>query len=273
MNVILDISSTEVSLLAYELATISEDAFDQLDIIRNDHQLRLLTLSSILNDNQSLSYLPSVQVNKLNIRLDESQNQIKHLIFRQKHFQPDNPQHITQLNQTKFQLTNQLMEEKVRSKIALRYCNDWKTNHILQWIQMLLHIEGTYTRTIHQYEIVLQHTELAHQETIKTLIRQNNELKLNSRKWYDYYQNETYRFDRELNQFRHEYHQLQRQRQEMHDEYERMKIIVDEYHQMKLDAKILFELQKQREEAIRRIQAWWRGTIVRHLRSKRKKKR
>ncbi|CAF1228494.1 unnamed protein product [Adineta ricciae] len=268
MNAVLDISATD-----YELATISVDAFDQLNIIRNDHRLRVLTLSSILNNNQPLSHLLSVQVNELNIRLNDSQNKIKHLIFRQKHFQPDNLQHINQLNHMKFQLTNQLMEEKVRSKIALRYCNDWKTNHILQWIQMLLHIERTYTRTIHQYEIVLQHTELAHQETIKTLIKQNNELKLNSQKWYDYYQNETYRFERELNQFRHEFHQLQRQRQDMYDEYERMKIIVDEYHQMKLDAKILFELQKQKEEAIRRIQAWWRGTIVRHLRSKRKKKR
>jgi hypothetical protein len=165
------------------------------------------------------------------------------------------------------------MEEKYRSKIALRYCNDWKTNHILQWIEMLLQTEENYTKTIHQYETILRQTEMTHQETIEILIKQNNEIKINGNKWYEYYQNETYRFERELISFRHEFNQMKKQRQDMYEEYQRMKIIVDEYHQMKMNEKLILEKQKQEEEAMKRIQAWWRGTMVRHIKQKRRKKR
>jgi hypothetical protein len=165
------------------------------------------------------------------------------------------------------------MEEKYRSKIALRYCNDWKTNHILQWIEMLLKIEQDYTKTIHQYENILQQTEITHQETIKILIQQNNQMKFNANKWYNYYQNETSRFERELTNFRYEFNQIKKQRQDMYEEYQRMNSIVEEYHQMKLNEQLLLEKQKQQEEAIKRIQTWWRGTIIRHIKQKRKKKK
>jgi hypothetical protein len=219
------------------------------------------------------NHLPSIQLIELNNRLKTSQDKIRKLSFIKKHFPIENSQQFNVLNSSKSQLKDRFMEEKYRSKIALRYCNDWKTNHILQWIEMLLQTEENYTKTIHQYETILRQTEMTHQETIEILIKQNNEIKINGNKWYEYYQNETYRFERELISFRHEFNQMKKQRQDMYEEYQRMKIIVDEYHQMKMNEKLILEKQKQEEEAMKRIQAWWRGTMVRHIKQKRRKKR
>ncbi|CAF3562611.1 unnamed protein product [Rotaria sordida] len=138
---------------------------------------------------------------------------------------------------------------------------------------MLLDIEQNYIKTIHQYENILKQTDIIHQETIKILIKQNNEIKLNVNKWYEYYQNETNRFDKELTNFRQEFYQIKRQRQYIYEEYQRMKIIVDEYNQMKINENLFLEKQKQQEESIKRIQAWWRGTMIRHIKQKRRKKK
>jgi hypothetical protein len=216
--------------------------------------------------------LPTIQLEELNIRLKNAQDKIGKLSFIKKHFQTEKSQQLNILNSTKSQLKTSLMEEKSRSKIAIRYSNDWKTNHILQWIQMLLQLEENYTKTIHQYENILKQTELTHQETIQILIKQNNEIKLNVNKWYEYYQNETYRFEKELRNFRHEFNQIKRQRYDMYEEYERMKRIVDEYNQIKLDEELSLEKQKQQEQTIKRIQAWWRGTMLRQIKRKKKKK-
>ena len=226
--------------------------------------------TSIINTHD---HLPSIQLEELNIRLKNSQDKIAKLSFIKKHFQTEKSQQLNILNSTKSQLKTSLMEEKSRSKIALRYSNDWKTNHILQWIQMLLQIEENYTKTIHQYENILKQTELTHQETIQILIKQNNEIKLNVNEWYKYYQNEKKdRFEKELINFRHEFNQIKRQRHDMYDEYERIKRIVEEYNQIKLNEELSLEKQKQQEETIKCIQAWWRGTILRQIKRKKKKK-
>ncbi|CAF1510923.1 unnamed protein product [Rotaria sordida] len=227
-------------------------------------------LTSINNINNNLS---SIQLIELNNRLKISQDKIRKFSLMKKNFHIEKSQQINELISIKSQLKDHLMEEKHRSKISLRYCNDWKKNHILQWIQMLLDIEQNYIKTIHQYENILKQTDIIHQETIKILIKQNNEIKLNVNKWYEYYQNETNRFDKELTNFRQEFYQIKRQRQYIYEEYQRMKIIVDEYNQMKINENLFLEKQKQQEESIKRIQAWWRGTMIRHIKQKRRKKK
>ncbi|CAF2774180.1 unnamed protein product [Rotaria sp. Silwood2] len=129
---------------------------------------------------------------------------------------------------------------------------------------------------VYQYCLFPMYELLAYyisRETIKILTKQNNEMKLNVNKWYEYYQNETNHFDKELINFRQEFHQIKRQRQHMYEEYQRMKIIVDEYNQMKINEKLFLEKQKQQDEAIKRIQAWWRGTMIRHIKQNRRKKK
>jgi hypothetical protein len=59
----------------------------------------------------------------------------------------------------------------------------------------------------------------------------------------------------------------------MYEEYQRMKIIVEEYNQMKIKKQILLEKQKQQENSIKYIQTWWRGTMIRHLKQKRRRKK
>ena len=170
-------------------------------------------------------------------------------------------------------MKDHFMEEKYRSKIALRYCHDWKKNHLFQWIEMLLQIEQDYLKTIQQYEINFKQSEITHEETIRVLIEQRDEMKSNSNRWYEYYQNETSRFERELTDFRFEFNQIKRQRQDMSEEYQRMNIIVDEYNQMKIKERLFLEKQKQEDEAMKRIQAWWKGTMTRHLKRTKKKKK
>ncbi|CAF3746863.1 unnamed protein product [Adineta steineri] len=217
--------------------------------------------------------LPSRQLIELNNRIKISQDKIRNLLFIKKHFHTEKSQQLNRINFNKSQLNDHLMEEKYRSKIALRYSNDWKQNHILQWIQMLSYIEENSQKTIDQYETIIKQTEISHKETIHILVKQNNEMKQNVNKWYEYYQNETYRFERELIHFRNEFNQIKRQRQDMYEEYERMKIIVDEYNQMKINERLILEKEKEKEEAIKRIQAWWRGTMIRHIKQKRRKKK
>jgi len=223
--------------------------------------------------NNTYNHLPSQELLQLNNRLKNSQDKISKLSFIKRNFHTEKFQQLNILNSTKSQLKDHLMEEKYRSNVALRYCNDWKKNHILQWIQMLLKIENDYTNTIHQYENILKQTELTHQETIQILIKQNNDIKLNANQWYEYYQNETTRFENELRNFRYEFNQIKKQRQDMYEEYQRMKIIVDEYNQMKISENLLLEKQKQQENAIKSIQNWWRGTMIRHIKQKKRKKK
>ncbi|CAF3476395.1 unnamed protein product, partial [Rotaria sp. Silwood2] len=102
-------------------------------------------------------------------------------------------------------------------------------------------------KTINQYETILKQTEISHKETIHILGKQNNEMKQNVNKWYEYYQNETNHFDKELINFRQEFHQIKRQRQHMYEEYQRMKIIVDEYNQLKMNENLLLEKRKQQK--------------------------
>jgi hypothetical protein len=289
-------TSNQMKIHAYEFAAIFEDIFDELNIIHNSlsinnvnnqfhyeieyffHSLMLLFRTLILDSqtdfittvNNTHNHLPSEQLLQLNKRLKESQDKISNLYFIKKNFHTEKYQ---QLNSTKSKLKNHLMEEKYRSKIALRYCNDWKKNHIFQWIQMLLKLEDDYTKTIHKYENILKQTEQTHHETIKILIKQNNEMKINENKFYEYYQTKTSDFERELTNFRYEFNQIKKQRQNMYEEYQRMKIIVEEYNQMKIKKQILLEKQKQQENSIKYIQTWWRGTMIRHLKQKRRRKK
>jgi hypothetical protein len=223
----------------------------------------------LISVNHTHDHLPSQELIELNNRLKASQDQISKLSFIKKHFHTEKSHQLNLLHSTKSQLKDHFMEEKYRSKVALRYCNEWKKNHILQWIQMLLQIEQDYRKTIDQYETILQQTEITHRETIEILTKQKNEMKLKANKWYEYYQDETSRFERELTSFRYEFNQAKRQRQDMYEEYQRMKMIVDEDNQMKINEKFALEKQKQLEEAAKRIQAWWRGTMIRHIKQKR----
>jgi hypothetical protein len=222
---------------------------------------RALLLDSDSSINKTSNHLSSGELIDLKNRLKFSQEKISKLSFIKKHFHTEKSDQLNILDSTE----DHFMEEKFRSKIALRYCNDWKKNHILQWIQMLLQIEQDYTKTIHQYELNLKQTKIAHDETVKSLIEQKNQMKANANQWYEHYQNETSRFERELADFRYEFNQIKRQRQEMYEEYQRMKIIVEEYNQMKINERLIFDKQKQEEEAIKRIQAWWKGTMIRRI--------
>jgi len=291
----------QMKIRAYEFAAIFENVFDELNIIYNSlsindvpfalnltgrfrineneyffHILMLLFRALLLDSqtdfitsvNNTHNQLPSEQLLQLNKRLKESQDKISNLSFIKKNFHTEKSQQLNILNSTKSKLKDHLMEEKYRSKIALHYCNDWKKNHIFQWIQMLLKLEDDYTKTIHKYENILKQTEQIHQETIKILIKQNNEMKINENKWYEYYQTKTSDFERELTNFRYEFNQIKKQRKDMYDEYQRMKIIVEEYNQIKFHEQSLLDKQKQQENAIKYIQTWWRGTMIRHLKQR-----
>lgn len=227
-------------------------------------------VTSIRNINDSR---PSIQLIELKNRFRASQDKIRKFSYMIKHFQTENSQDLNELMTVKSQLKDRLMEQKYRLKVSSRYCNDWKENHILQWIEMLLELEQNYVKTIDEYDNILKQTEISHQETIKTLTQQNNEIKSNTDKWYEHYQIETNRFDKELTNFRQELNHMRRQRQYLYEEYEKMKLVVDEYNQMKLNEKLLLEKQKQQEEAIRRIQAWWRGTMTRNKKQRKRRKK
>ena len=271
---------------ADEYSVIFEDAFDQLSIIYHSLSTKpqSIEISSLrINEDEKFcseiryfSHLlillfralllqsPDITINKtqdkefidLQHRLEQSEDRISSL---RKHF------HHEKSNSLKAQLKDRFMEEKSRGKIALRYANDWKQNHLLQWIEMLFQFEQNSIQTLRKYDRILHQSSLVHEQTIQILIEQGNALKSDADHWYEYYQNETSRFERELTDFRYELKQLRNHREDLGDEYERMKMIVDEYHRMKIEENLLLEKRKLEEQAIERIQTWWRGTIIRRV--------
>lgn len=288
---------------ANEYSAIFEDAFDQLSIIYHSlstkkscsenlieisslkmnedekfcseiryfsHLLLLLFRALLLQSpNELLITINQTQDKEfidLQHRLEQSEDRITQFTLLRKHEKSD------QLISIKAQLKDRLMEEKSRGKIALRYANDWKQNHLSQWIEMLFQFEQNSIQTIRKYDRILHQSPLVHEQTMQILIEQRNALKSNADHWYEYNQNETSRFERELTDFRYELKQLRKHREDLHDEYERMKLIVDEYHRMKIEENLLLEKRKREEQAIERIQTWWRGTIIRHLKNKKKKR-
>ena len=215
----------------------------------------------------------SVEFIALNHRLTDSKDRLKKLSFVRGHFRTEKHRQVTSLDATQSQLTDRLMEETYRSKVARRYCHDWKSNHVLQWIEMLLEIEQTYTTTLRQYETSLRQGDLAHRNTANMLLEQNSRLKSEASKWQEYYFNETSRFEKELSSFRQEFHAVQRQRQDRYDEYERMRIVVDDYHRVQMNEKLRREKKRQEEQAMQRIQAWWRGIMTRTMKPKKRRRK
>ncbi|CAF2158832.1 unnamed protein product [Rotaria magnacalcarata] len=227
-----------------------------------------LTSINSINNN-----LLSIELIELNNRYKKSQDKINKVSNMKNYFHTEKSQELNALISMKSQLKDRLMEENYRSKILSRYCNDWKKYHISQWIEMLLEIEQDHTKSMNDSENILKQTDIAHKETIKILIKQTDEMKLDANKCYEYYRNKTNDFEKELTNLRQEFCHVKRQRQHSYEEYQRMKIIVDEYNQLKMNEKLLLQKRKQQEEAIRRIQTWWRGTMARHVKQKRLKKR
>lgn len=257
---------------------MNEDENLSIEIRSFSHLLNLLFRTLLLNSsdellsivNQTTQHdLSSKELLDFQQRLQTSQDRIAQLRFLRKHFHYDTFEQVHQLNSIKAQF----MEEKSRSQIALRYSNDWKNNHLLQWIEMLEQFERNSIETIRQYERIVQQSNIAHEQTMNILVEQRNQLKTQADQWYEQYQNETSRFERELNDFRYEFKQLKQTREDLSDEYQRMKTIVDEYHQMKIQENLLLEKQKREEQSIVRIQTWWRGILVRRLKKKKKKRK
>ena len=215
----------------------------------------------------------SIEFIELIHRLTDSQDRLSKLSFIRRHLRVEKHRQLSSLVVTRSQLTDRLMEETYRSKVTRRYCHDWKANHILQWIEMLLEIEQTYTRTVRQHETSLRQGHLTHRITAEMLLQQNNRLKSEASKWQEHYFNETSRFEKELRSFRQECQAVQRQRQDKYDEYQRMRTVVDDYHQMKMNEKLHREKQRQEEQAMQRIQAWWRGIMTRSMKRRRKTKK
>lgn len=246
------------------------------DEIRSFSHRLLLLFRAILRDspvellstvNQTEHNLPSKDLLDFQQRLQTSEDRIAQLTVHH-----DTSEQLHHLDSIKSQLKDRLMEETSRAKIVLRYSNDWKGNHLLQWIEMLLQLEQTSIQTIRLYERALQQSNIAHEQTMNVLFEQRNQVKSQANQWYERYQNETSRFERELNDFRYEFKQFKQHREDLEDEYQRMKLIVDEYHQMKIQENLLLEKQKREEQAIVRIQTWWRRILVRHPKKKKKKR-
>lgn len=216
----------------------------------------------LISVNHTYNHLPSNELFQLNNNLKISQDKIRELSIIKKNFLNENSDSL------KSKLKDYLMEEKYRSKLALRYSNDWGKNHIFQWIEMLYEIENESIQTLHQYENILQETNQTHSETVKYLIEENNQIKSNENKWYEYYHDKITQFEKELNDFRYEFNQIKKQRQDIYEEYQRMKNIIQEYNQIKSNENILLDKQKEKEKAIRSIQTWWKGIIIRHRNKK-----
>ncbi|CAF3377599.1 unnamed protein product [Rotaria socialis] len=227
-----------------------------------------LTSINSINNN-----LLSIQLIELNNRYKKSHDKINKLSNMKSYFHTEKSQELNALTSMKSQLKGRLMEENYRSKVLSCYCNDWKRYHISQWIEMLHEIEQNYTKSMNDNENILEQIGIAHKETIKILTKQTDEMKLNANKCYEYYRNKTNDFVKELTNLRQELYHVKRQRQHSCEEYHRMKIIVDEYNQLKMNENLLLEKRKQQKEAIQRIQTWWRGTMARRVKRKRRKKR
>lgn len=284
------------SSYANEYSSSFEDAFDQLNIIyqslltkkssfeksslriNEDEKFcseiryfsqHLILLFRALLHQSSDEFFITIQDNQfldLHHRLEQSEDRITQF---SKHFHHDE---FNQLNSVKAELKDRLMEEKTRGKIAVRYANDWKENHLLQWIEMLVQFEQKSLQILQNYHRILHQSSLTHQQTMQILIDQGNDLKSHADHWYDHYHNSTSQFERELTDFRYELKQLRKHHDDLADEYERMKSIVDEYHRLKIEENLLLQKRKRQEQAIEQIQTWWRGTLIRRLKNKRKKR-
>ena len=257
-------TNNQIKTRAYEYLTIFDIAFDQLNILSTNFNSSFQLLISLF---RVLLLDSTEQFIDLETRLQQSEDQILKLKSQKKHFSNNNnlePIHT---------LNDRLMEAKFRWKIASRYSQDWKQNHISQWTQMFIQHESDLQKELHQYEQILEQNESVHHETMKLLGQQTIDMQIKANQTYEFYETETTRFERDLGNYRWEYSQLKQRREDMINEYNRMKNIVDEYNQMKIDERLALEKQKQREEAIKIIQTWWKGIISRQKRKKKKKKK
>lgn len=256
-------TNNQIKTRVYEYWTIFDIAFDQLNILSTNFKSSFQLLISLF---RVLLLDSTEQFIDLETRLQQSEEQISKLKSQKK-----------QLSKNKLESTHtlkdRLMEAKFRWKIACRYSQDWKLNHISQWTQMYIQHESHLHKELHQYEQILEQNQSIHSETMKYLGQQTIDMQIKANQTYEFYETETTRFERDLGNYRWEYSQLKQRREDMINEYNRMKNIVDEYNQMKIDERLALEKQKQREEAIKIIQTWWKGIISRQKRKKKKKKK
>ncbi|CAF0774763.1 unnamed protein product [Didymodactylos carnosus] len=234
--------------------------------IENFQQMLMLFFRSLLNESQANmaenfvtnihNNLLSTQLKQLNERLELSYDKAKKLRFIQKHFSKEKSQKLQLLFDEKAKVKDRLMEENTRAKIALRYCDDWKKNHIAQWNEYLKTIELEYEERIREYENACKQMEIGHKEKVRLLDIRRKEAERNANKWQQKYEDETTSFDKEVVQYRIDLNNILRQRTEMYKEYMRMKQVVqderekreyqrkeEEKRQCKLDAIIQIQVE------------------------------
>jgi hypothetical protein len=242
-----------------QIVAVFEETFDRLSIVEDStrlvDQLRTFLLEPTA-DTSSLSDEHELKVS--------DERLIECSLARQRH-QEETDRQLEQLRVTRAQLKDQWMEETVRMKVAQRYTQSWKNNHIEQWTAMLAIAEREQLDTVEQCKTQWQQMDQVHRSTLQVLNEQNQQLKSQIEHWSKFAPRRIERFDRELKELQRELRTIRQRRSSMLNEYRRMKSIIDEDRQIKRDKQLHFEQQQRRDDACRRIQAWWRGTIIRHV--------
>ncbi|XP_022249430.1 IQ domain-containing protein G-like [Limulus polyphemus] len=170
---------------------------------------------------------------------------------------------LNDLEERIFHLKNQLQEAKARTEMEIRYTKNKVANDIIQAKKQCKEHEENLRKKVEKLRDQIDYETRAHAEMDNFLANYLSELQQKTEYWTQKYDTDVYDKDNEiaiLKSQRATNKQRIAEQARLYQVYQ--DVIEDDYKQKKIE----FERQQEEErneKAAIKIQAWWRGTMVR----------
>ncbi|XP_076233344.1 uncharacterized protein LOC143178502 [Calliopsis andreniformis] len=118
-------------------------------------------------------------------------------------------------------------------------------------------------KVLDDYRIQERNTKRVHEARTKFLIQETERLERQAREWEERYDREKETYEKEIRQLRIEIATRRKELEELKEEYRRNQEFIDTYLAEKEALRREKEAKERAQRSAIRIQAWWRGVMVR----------
>lgn len=186
--------------------------------------------------------------------------QLKRLIIREKR---DFIKQIAVKKHEFFLCKNEYEDAIAYGRYKLRYVDDWEESRNQQNRLHNSGQENDYKNIIKESTKKMVFEYRVHDEITTWLLTNNDEMTEEINYWQHHYEEERDRWDLEIYNLKVARDQIIEELEEKKLEYDRHQVIIDDWNRWREEKRLREEYEEERLEALIKLQAWWRGLLVR----------
>ncbi|XP_031345232.1 dynein regulatory complex protein 9 [Photinus pyralis] len=179
---------------------------------------------------------------------------------------------LQQLSKSIGKLKDQIEDLKIENAIKLNYVKNWEEARLDQNNYALDHSEASYTRTIEDTKSDIEKEIRINVEIESFITETEQDYAQQIQYWMDRYDNEIEARDTEIQVLKEKREEQFNRLQELSLIYEKRKEEIEAYLVLKEKRRLVEEARLRRLRACIKLQAWWRGVMVRRCLGPFKKK-